>query len=200
MVTGLPEIQIQHKGVCKCCALGNNVKGFLSSSDNRSKEILDLIHSDVCGPMIVASLNGYLYYVLFIDDHSRKTWIYFLKNKDGVLAKFQEFKAHVENQTGRKIRVLRSDNGGEYTSKEFSSFCIEAGIKREFIVPYNPQQNGVAERKNRTIIEATKAMILESTYDSMGRSMYDSSVCSKHKSSSDLEEHYSRRSLHRSEA
>jgi hypothetical protein len=58
-----------------------------------------LIHSDVCGPMIVASLNGYLYYVLFIDDHSRKTWIYFLKNKDGVLAKFQEFKAQIENQT-----------------------------------------------------------------------------------------------------
>ena len=65
--------------------------------------------------MVVASLNGYLYYVLFIDDHSRKTWIYFLKDKDGVLAKFQEFKAQVENQTGRKIKVLRSYNGGEYT-------------------------------------------------------------------------------------
>jgi hypothetical protein len=159
MVTGLPEIQIQHEGVCKGCALGKNVKGSFPSSDNRSKEILDLIHSDVCGPMTVASLNGYLYYVLFIDDHSRKTWIYFLKNKDGVLAKFQEFKAQVENLTRRKIKVLRSDNGGEYTSKEFINFCIEAGIKRELTVSYNPQQNGVVERKNRTIIEATKAMI-----------------------------------------
>jgi transposase InsO family protein len=120
---------------------------------------LELIHLDVCGPMTIASLNGYLYYVLFIDDHSRKTWIYFLKNKDEVLAKFQEFKAQVENQTERKIKVLRSNNGGEYTSKEFSNFCIETGIKREFIVPYNPQQNGVVETKNRTIIEATKAMI-----------------------------------------
>jgi transposase InsO family protein len=159
MVTGLPEIQIQHEGICKGCALGKNVKGSFPSSDNRSKEILELIHSDVCGPMTVASLNGYLYYVLFIDDHSRKTWIYFLKNKDGVLAKFQEFKAQVENLTRRKIKVLRSDNGGEYTSKEFISFCIEVGIKRELTVPYNPQQNGVAERKNITIIEATKAMI-----------------------------------------
>jgi hypothetical protein len=158
MVTGLPEIQIQHKGLCRGCALGKNIKGSLSS-DNRSKQILDLIHSDVCGPMIVASLNGYLYYVLFIDDHSRKTWIYFLKNKDGVLAKFQEFKARVENLTGRNIKVLRLDNGGEYTSKDFNNFCIEAGIKREYTVPYNPQQNGVAERKNKTIIEATKAMI-----------------------------------------
>jgi transposase InsO family protein len=109
--------------------------------------------------MTVAYLNGYLYYVLFIDDHSRKTWICFLKNKDGVLAKFQEFKVQVENQTRRKIKILRLDNGGEYTSKEFNSFCIEAGIKREFTILYNPQQNGVAERKNRTIIEATKAMI-----------------------------------------
>ena len=99
------------------CALGKNIKGFFPNSDNGSKEILDLIHSDVCGLMTISSLNGYLYYVLFIDDHSRKTWIYFLKNKDGVLAKFQEFKAQVENLTRRKIKVLRSDNGGQYTSK-----------------------------------------------------------------------------------
>ena len=79
-----------------------------------------------------------------------------MKTKDGVLARFQEFKAQVENLTGRKIKVPRSDNGGEYTSKDFNDFCIEAGIKREYTVPYNPQQNGVAERKNKTIIEATK--------------------------------------------
>jgi hypothetical protein len=109
--------------------------------------------------MTVASLNGYLYYVFFIDDHSRKTWIYFLKTKDGVLARFQEFKARVENLTGMRIKVLRSDNGGEYTSRDFSDFCIEAGIKMEYSIPYNPQQNGLAERKNKTIIEATKVMI-----------------------------------------
>jgi transposase InsO family protein len=82
--------------------------------------------------MIVSSLNGYLYYVLFIDDHSQKKWIYFLKTKDGVLARFQEFKDHVENLIGRRIKVLRSDNGGEYTSRDFSDFYIEAGIKREY--------------------------------------------------------------------
>jgi transposase InsO family protein len=103
-----------------------------------------VIHSYVCGLMTIASLNWYLYYVLFIDDHSRKTWIYFLKKKDGVLAKFQEFKARIENMIGRKIEVLRLNNGGEYTSKKFNSFCIELGIKREFTVPYKPQQNGVA--------------------------------------------------------
>jgi hypothetical protein len=72
-VTGLPEIHIEHDGICRGCALGKTVNGSFPSSDSRSKGILDLIHTDVCGPMNVASLNGYLYYVLFIDDHSRKT-------------------------------------------------------------------------------------------------------------------------------
>jgi hypothetical protein len=93
MVIGLPKIHVEHDGVCRGCALGKNVKGSFSSSGNRSKGILDLIHTDVCGSMSVASLNGYLYYMLFLDDHSQKTWIYFLKTKDGVLARFQEFKA-----------------------------------------------------------------------------------------------------------
>jgi hypothetical protein len=74
-VIGLPEIHIVHDGICRGCALGKNVKGSFPSSDSRSKGILDFIHSNVCGTMIVSSLRGYLYYVLFIDDHSRKTWI-----------------------------------------------------------------------------------------------------------------------------
>jgi transposase InsO family protein len=159
MVTGFPEIHIEHDGICRGCSLGKNVNGSFSRSDNRSKGILDLINTDVCGPMIVASLNGYLYYVLFINDHSRKTWIYFLKTKDGVLVIFQEFKAQVENLTERRIKVLRLDNGGEYTSRYFTDFCIEEGIKRQYIVPYNPQQNGFAKRKNITIVEETIEMI-----------------------------------------
>jgi transposase InsO family protein len=85
------------------------------------------------------SLSGYEYYVTFIDDYSRKTWIYFMKINDKVFSQFQEFKALVENQEGRKIKTLRSDNGGEYTSKAFKDFCAGAGIKRELMVPYNPQ-------------------------------------------------------------
>jgi transposase InsO family protein len=110
-------------------------RGSFLRSDNISKGILDFIHSYVYGPMTVASLNEYLYYVLFINDHSWKTCIYFLKTKDGVLARFQEFKAQVENLTERRIKVLRSDNGGEYISRDFSDFCIEAGIKREYTIP-----------------------------------------------------------------
>jgi hypothetical protein len=158
-VTGLPKIHVEHDGIYTGCALGKNAKGSFPSSDSRSKGILDLIHTDLYGPMTIASLSGYLYYVIFIEDHSQKTWIYFLKTKDGVLARFQVYRAQVENLTGKKIKVLRSDNGGEYISQDFSDFCIEAGIKREYILPYNPQQNGVTERKNRSIVEAIKAMI-----------------------------------------
>jgi transposase InsO family protein len=82
-----------------------------------------------------------------------------LKSKDEVLENFKEFKALVENLFERKIKILRSDNGGEYISNEFGSFCRDAEIKRELTTPYNPQQNGVAERKNITIMEAVKIMI-----------------------------------------
>jgi transposase InsO family protein len=117
---------------------------------------LDLVHSDVCGPMLVPSSSGYLYYVTFIDDYSRTTWIFFMKTKDEVFGRFREFRAQVENQTRKKIKVLRLDNGGKYTSSDFIDFYKEAGIKREMTVPFNTQQNGVAKRKNRTIVEAAK--------------------------------------------
>jgi transposase InsO family protein len=106
-----------------------------------------------------SSISGHANYVSFIDDYSRKTWIYFLKSKDEVFGKFKEFKALIENVSERKIKIPRSDNGGEYTSKEFVNFCKNVGIKRELTTPYNPQQNGVAERKNITIMEAMKTMI-----------------------------------------
>ena len=159
LVSGVPELPDAHEGVCTGCALGKNTKKSFPSSESRAKGILDLVHSDVCGPMTATSLEGFSYFTTFIDDFSRKTWVYFLKKKDEVFSKFKEFKALVENATNRRIRVLRSDNGGEYTSKEFNNFCKDAGIKKEFTVPYNPPQNGVAERKNRSIIEASKALI-----------------------------------------
>jgi transposase InsO family protein len=113
----------------------------------------------VLPPMPVKSLGGSLNYVMFIDDFSRKTWLYLLKTKDEVFSKFQEFKAEVENLTDKKIKTIRSDNGGEYTSKELVAFCKEVGIRRELIVPHKPQQNGVVEKKNRTIEESVKAMM-----------------------------------------
>ena len=94
-----------------------------------------MIHSDICGPMYSPSLIGCLYYVLFIDDHSRKSSIYFLKVKSETFDRFKEFKALIENQIGKHIHMLRSDNGGEYESNEFDDFCREARIKKELTIP-----------------------------------------------------------------
>jgi transposase InsO family protein len=94
--------------------------------------------------MRVKYLGGSLYYVTFIDDYSRNTFLYLLKTKDEVFSKFQEFKAKIENLKRKKIKTLRIDNGGEYISKEFSSFFKSTGIRRELTVSHNPQQNGVA--------------------------------------------------------
>ena len=95
-MTGLPEIQIEHEGVCKGCAQGKNTKNPYPKSDNKAKGILDIIHSNICGPMQTTSLSGYV-----IDDYSN-TWIYLLKKKDGVFERFKEFKALVENISKKK--------------------------------------------------------------------------------------------------
>ena len=97
----------------------------------------------------------------FIDDFSRRTWVYFLKNKSEAFDQFVEFKAQAEKECGHYIKVLRSDRGGEYTSNSFVNFCRKHGIKKELTASYTPQQNGVAERKNRTIVEMARSMMKE---------------------------------------
>ena len=103
--------------------------------------------------MSSTSLSSFEYYITFIDDYSRKRCIYFLKANNEVFEKFKEFKALIENLSEKRIKTLRSNNGREYNSKEFEAFCKDAKIKRELTIPYNPQQNGVVERKNRYIMD-----------------------------------------------
>jgi len=157
--TGLPNFSVEHYDVYRGCAMGKYAKAPFTASDSRSAGVLDLIHSDVNGRMSSPSLSGFEYYVLFIDDYLRKTWIFFLQTKGEVFKQLQEFKALVENQTGKKIRCFRPDNGGEYISNAFDDFCAREGIQREMIVAYNPQQNEVPERKNIFIIGTARAMI-----------------------------------------
>ena len=99
VVEGILEIQGKHDGVCKGCAKGKNTKKAFPSSESKAKGILEIIQSDVCGPMSSNSLSRYAYYVSFIDDFSRNTWVYFMKNKDEVFSKFKEFKALIENHS-----------------------------------------------------------------------------------------------------
>jgi hypothetical protein len=112
------------------CIYGKQNRVRFPSGAIREKGILELIHSDVFGLVHVPSLGKFMYYVSFIDDFSRNTWIYFLRNKFDVFDKFKEFKALVENHTEKKIKVLRTDYGGEFLENEFKEFCKKCGIER----------------------------------------------------------------------
>jgi transposase InsO family protein len=118
----------------------------------RASQILQLVHADICGPITPISKSKKRYLISFIDDFSRKTWVYFLVEKSEAFITFKSYKNRVEKETGSSIRGLRTDRGGEFTSQEFNNFCNESGIRRQLTASFTPQQNGVAERKNRTIM------------------------------------------------
>jgi len=146
---------------CEACVQSKQThKPFTGSADVQSKEILQLIHSDVCGPMSVGSLGGARYFVTFTDDYSRFSYVYFLKHKSEVFEKFKEFHAEVTNFTDNRIKTLRTDNGGEYTSFAFEQYLKMNGIRHEVTTPHTPQQNGISERLNRTLQEMAMSQIL----------------------------------------
>lgn len=147
-------------GICISCIEGKQTRQPFPTEGSRATELLERIHSDVCGPMQTASIGHARYLVTFIDDFSRKVFVYFIKNKSEVLDKFIEFKNRVENELNRKIKVLRSDNGKEYINKSFDTYLKKHGILHQTSNPYTPQQNGLSERMNRTLIERAKCMIL----------------------------------------
>lgn len=148
---------------CIACKEGKQVaSAYPSGEAKRASQPLDLIHSDVCGPMSVRSWGGSRYLLTFTDDHTRKSWGYLLQEKSEVMSRFLDFKSLVEKQTGAKIRCLRSDGGGEYCNKRFSQFLKSQGIVHQVTVPYCPQQNGVSERLNRTIMEKARCMLQDS--------------------------------------
>ncbi|KAG2399616.1 Retrovirus-related Pol polyprotein from transposon TNT 1-94 Protease [Vigna angularis] len=154
----LPGLKTVNLPFCEHCVTSKQHRLKFAKVTARSKHILDLIHSDVWeSPEI--SMGGAKYFVSFIDDYSRRLWVYPIKKKSDVFPVFKEFKAQVELETGKMIKCLRTDNGGEYTDGDFLAFCKQEGIKRQFTVAHTPQQNGVAERMNRTLLERTRAML-----------------------------------------
>lgn len=132
-----------------------------NKNSRRTNDLLEIVHSDVCGPIQTPSLGNKRYFVTFIDDYSRYCKVYLIKTKNEVLEKFKEFKEEAENVTSRKIKYLQSDNGTEYVNKDFDSFLKRSGIQRRLTAPYTPNQNGIAERKNRTLIEKGRAMMID---------------------------------------
>lgn len=148
---------------CSVCLEGKMSKmKFPQKSFNRAKQVMDMVHSDVCGPMQTTSPSGKRYVLTFIDDYSRYAVIYLIKEKSEVFARFQEYMEMCKTMFNRKPKFIRTDRGGEYMSQQFATFLEKEGIQNQRTAPYNPQQNGVAERKNRTLIEMARCMLIES--------------------------------------
>lgn len=148
---------------CIVCAEGKQCRNkFKVSSEKRANDLLQLIHSDVCGPMHVNSMGGARYYVTFIDDYSRKVFVYIMKNKNQAFECFVKFKNFVENQLNKNIKILRTDNGTEFVNNNFSKLCESAGILHQKTCVYTPQQNGLSERCNRTIMERARCLLYDS--------------------------------------
>lgn len=144
---------------CVTCLEGKQTRKPFNTKGTRATEILELVHSDLCGPMETNSFGGARYFYTFIDDLTRMVFVYFLKTKDLAEEVFKNFKAYVENQSNKRIKTLRSDNGGEYISKSFENYLKNCGIHHQTSMPYTPQQNGVAERMNRTLQERGRCMM-----------------------------------------
>nr|GEU74546.1 hypothetical protein [Tanacetum cinerariifolium] len=122
----------------------------------------NMLHMDLFGPTFVKSLNKKNYCLVITNDYSRFTWMFFLATKDETSPILKTFITGLENQLSLKVKVIRSDNGIEFTNNDLNQFCGLKGIKREFSVPRTSQQNGIAERKNRTLIEAARTMLADS--------------------------------------
>lgn len=149
---------------CEVCCEGKQTR-LPFAAGSRATEILQIVHSDVCGPMEKQSIGGARYFVLFIDDYSRMTFIYFMKAKSEVIHYFKEFKSMAENFKNTKIKIMRSDNGSEYCSNFFEQYLKNEGIIHQKTNPYTPEQNGLSERSNRTIVEKARCLIYEADLD-----------------------------------
>ena len=154
----LPDVKGVSLKTCTHCLVGKQHRvAFHKLPPSRKSSPLELIHTDVCH-MGDRSVGSALYFVTFIDDFSRKVWSFCLKSKDQVLDIFKDFHVKVERETGRQLKCIRADNGGEYRGP-FEAYCRNQGIRLEKSVPKTPQHNGVAERMNRTITERIRCML-----------------------------------------
>ncbi|GJY83226.1 putative ribonuclease H-like domain-containing protein [Tanacetum coccineum] len=163
LVRGLPSKIFQNDHTCVACQKGKQHKASCKAKAVSSiSQTLQLLHMDLFGPTSVRSLNHKTYCLVITDDFSRFSWVFFLRTKDETSAILKDFIRQIENQLNQKVKTIRSDNGTEFKNKEVIEFCGLKGIKREYSNARTPQQNGVAERKNRTLIEAARTMLADS--------------------------------------
>jgi transposase InsO family protein len=161
LVREMPQITKPTNTLCKHCQQGKQTKTRFKSKEYSTTRPLEIVHIDLVGPTTTNVLKDEKYFMLLVDDYTRITAVCFLKNKSEAFENFKIYKEMVENEMDSRIKCLRSDNGGEFTSKEFMYYCSSHGIKKQFFVARTPQHNGVVERKNKTIQEMARTMLMD---------------------------------------
>ncbi|GJR99978.1 putative ribonuclease H-like domain-containing protein [Tanacetum coccineum] len=163
LVRDLPLKRFENDQTCVACLKGKQHRASCKTKAfNPITKPLFMLHMDLFGPTSVSSLMHKKYCLVVTDDYSRFSWVFFLTTKDETSEILKIFIKEVENLVDKKVKIIRSDNGTEFKNKVMDAFCREKGIKREYSVARTPQQNGVAERKNRTLIEAARTMLADS--------------------------------------
>jgi hypothetical protein len=145
---------------CDVCVLTKQRRlPFPQQSSFRTKERLELMHGDLCGPVTPATPGGQRYFLLLVDDLSRYMWVMILGSKGEAANAIRRVQVTAEAECGRKLRVLRTDNGGKFTVAEFASYCTDEGVQRHYFASYSPQQNGVVKRRNQTVVGMAQALL-----------------------------------------
>lgn len=145
---------------CESCIKGKMHRLNFPISKSNARKTGELVHADLCGPMEETSIGNSRYFLLFKDDYTKYRKVYFLKNKSKVPEYFKKYKSSLENETGEKLQTLRTDNGLEFVNRRLKKETEKSGIRHERTVAYTPEQNGRAERENRTLVEAARSMLL----------------------------------------
>ena len=165
MVFGLPSAKLEGTVMSKCqaCLQGKAQRQpFPTPPDQpRKYDVLELVHSDVC-EMPINTYGGARYILTFLDEKSKRSWIYLMKLKSEVTDHFKVFLKMVEKQSNKKLKIMRTDNGGEYVNRHLMEFLQDNGIQHQTTIPGTPQQNGAAERLNRTLLDKVRSMLLGS--------------------------------------
>jgi transposase InsO family protein len=161
-ILGLTNVYFEKDRICKACQAGKQVgvphspKSIVTTSSQ-----LELIHMDLFRLVAYVSISGNKYDLVIVDDYSRFTWVFFVYDKSEVQGKVKTFIRRAQREFGLPIKKVQSDNGTEFRNTNVEEFLDEEGIKHEFLAPYTPQQNGVVERKNRTLIDMARTMLDE---------------------------------------
>ncbi|GKD81686.1 retrovirus-related pol polyprotein from transposon TNT 1-94 [Tanacetum coccineum] len=161
LVRGLPRLKFEKYHLCSACQLGKSKKySHKPKSENTNMEVLHTLHMDLCGPMRVQSINRKKYILVIVNDYSRFTWVKFLRSNDETPEFVINFLKQIQVGLNKTVRYIQTDNGTEFVNQVMSKYYKGVGIFHQKSIPRTPQQNGVVERRNRTLVEAARTMLI----------------------------------------